>query len=106
MDMEKVIKGLRHCTSHDDGRDKFGGVGKCGGCPYYGHDCTDKMKKDALALLEEKEAIKLLKPDPVNPISHYNKLLKETLYWCGKCERSIQKGDHYCPECGRQVKWK
>lgn len=50
---EKVIKGLEHCTSHDDGRDKFGGVGKCGGCPYYGHDCTDRMKKDALALLKE-----------------------------------------------------
>lgn len=51
------------------------------------------------------EAIKLLKPDPVEPISHYNKLLKETLYWCGKCERNLQKGDHYCPKCGRPVKW-
>lgn len=56
MNREKVIKGLEHCTSHDDGRDKFGGVGKCGGCPYYGHDCTDRMKKDALAVLEEQEA--------------------------------------------------
>ncbi|MBO7663835.1 MAG: hypothetical protein J6U01_10730 [Clostridia bacterium] len=55
MDREKVIKGLEHCTSHDDGRDKFGGVGKCGGCPYYGHDCTDRMKKDAIALLQEQE---------------------------------------------------
>ena len=55
MKREKVIKGLLHCTSYDDGRDKFGGVGKCGGCPYYGHDCTDRMKNDALALLKEQE---------------------------------------------------
>ena len=55
MDMEKVIKGLEHCTSFDDGRDKFGGVGKCGGCPYYGHDCTDRMKTDALALLKKQQ---------------------------------------------------
>ena len=57
MDREKVIKGLWHCTSHDDGRDKFGSVGKCGGCPYYGHDCTDRMKKDALAMLNEQPQI-------------------------------------------------
>ena len=57
MDREKVIKGLEHCTSHDDGRDKFGGVGKCVGCPYYGHDCTGRMKKDALALLKEQPEI-------------------------------------------------
>lgn len=55
MDRKKVIKGLEHCTSFDDGRDKFGGVGKCGGCPYYGHDCADRMKKDALALLKEQD---------------------------------------------------
>ena len=57
MDREKVIKGLEHCTSHDDGRDKFGGVGKCGGCPYYGHDCKDRMEKDAIELIKEQEVI-------------------------------------------------
>ena len=76
MDREKVIKGLEHCTSHDDGRDKFGGVGKCGGCPYYGHDCTDRMKKDALALLKEQKA-------------EHRRLLS----WLGKFCRHIDNGD-------------
>ena len=71
---EKVIEGLRHCTSHDDGRDKFGGVGKCGGCPYYGHDCTGRMKKDALALLKEQENAS--KRNPVIVCPHCGKRVK------------------------------
>ena len=83
MDREKVIKGLRHCTSHDDGRDKFGGVGKCGGCPYYGHDCTDRMKMDALALLKEWEAVVRCK-DCKECYFASNRIQSEQTFACGK----------------------
>ena len=51
-DKEKVIKGLEHCT------DIFK---KCeDGCPYYNKielpECN-RLKKDALALLKEQEAV-------------------------------------------------
>ena len=52
-DIEKVIKGLEQCTSREFDGDKFGGVGKCGGCPYYRLGCTDRLKHDALVLLKE-----------------------------------------------------
>lgn len=55
MDNAKVIKGLEHCTSHERDGDKFGGIGKCGGCPYYGYDCVDRLKSDALALIKEQK---------------------------------------------------
>ena len=53
MDDEKVIKGLEHCTSNGRDSDKFGGIGKCRGCPYYGYDCVDRLKSDALSLIKD-----------------------------------------------------
>ena len=89
---EKVVEGLRHCTSHNDGRDKFGGVGKCGGCPYYGHDCTDRMKTDALALLQEQEAVK----PRVSTVEQR----------CGNCNKVIEMdGWKACPWCGKMIDW-
>ena len=54
-DREKVKKGLKHCLSYDNQGDKFGGVGKCGGCVYYGNDCTRRIKEDAFSVIEEQE---------------------------------------------------
>ena len=50
--------------------------------------------------------LKLLKEqEPVEPISRFNKLLNETIYWCGKCEAHIEKNQSYCGCCGQEVKW-
>ena len=96
--MEKVIKGLEHCTSFDDGRDKFGGVGKCGGCPYYGYDCTDRMKKDALALLNEQDAV-----EPTLIREGRNKYYNN--YVCPRCDNDVVYEQNYCSECGVKFMW-
>ena len=63
-DREKVIRGLKQCTS-------FGEIGltedECNDCPYYGESyktglCWVEMNRDALALLKEhQEQIETLK---------------------------------------------
>ncbi len=49
VDLEKVIKGLEHCSSGDG----------CKGCPYSqsenGHVCSFNCIREALALLKEHE---------------------------------------------------
>ena len=47
MDREKVVKGLECCT----------GLGCHHGCEYLNNGCTELLKKDALALLKEQEAV-------------------------------------------------
>lgn len=100
---EKVIKGIEHCTSHDDGRDKFGGVGKCGGCPYYGCDCTDRMKKDALVLLKEQEPHM---PNGQSCESVY-RVMEIYIGYCPRCGKKINSEDNRkaCGHCGQAVKW-
>ena len=84
-DLEKVIKGLEHCSS-DDG---------CKGCPYSknesGHVCSVVCLRDAIALLKEQE--------PVKPIR------LENWYKCPSCSGNIVSNMEYCPRCGRKVKW-
>lgn len=49
IDMEKVVKGLKHCDFVDFPCYEVG-------CPYYqSNNCTDELKNDILALLKEQE---------------------------------------------------
>ena len=95
-DREKVIKALEFCTSPKI-------VYTCyGECPYAVADdeykCTE-MKRDALALLKEQEA--------VEPINSYG------TFRCGKCRNIVGYNDghgrgyqnKFCSECGQAVKW-
>ena len=92
IDREKVVKGL---YAH--------GYRDCKSCPYWGSGengkslCT-QLAREAFAMLKKQE--------PVEPISRFNKLLSETIYWCGKCEAHIEKNQSYCGCCGQEVKWK
>lgn len=51
-------------------------------------------KNIALALLKEQK--------PVKPILS----VKDRCYYCGNCdETEVKTYDHYCPRCGRELKW-
>ena len=51
-------------------------------------------KNIALALFKEQE--------PVKPILS----VKDRCYYCGNCdETEVKTYDHYCPRCGRELKW-
>ena len=95
IDREKVIKGL---YAH--------GYKDCKSCPYwgaveYGKSLCTQLAKEAFTLLKEPEAV-----EPISrQISKFNKLLNETIYWCGKCKAPIEKNQSYCGCCGRKVKW-
>lgn len=94
---EKVIKGL-HCCSHTDGVN-------CIYCPYDndGEDCTALMSMDVLELLKEHEAVE---PKQVD-------VYGEDEWWgfvcvCPDCKTewmSEKDATHFCPNCGRPVKW-
>ena len=122
-DMEKVIVGIEHC-------DRLG----CSMCPYKpgGYtpmDCRIQLMRDAFALLkEQQEQIdKLLEESASNAemAEGLKELLKEQetkstvesrLFHCEKCgygiddiylsnEHDFDVYPHYCPNCGRKVKW-
>lgn len=62
------------------------------------NDYTDDELKmfahDALVLLKGKE--------PVKPILS----VKDRCYYCGNCDEiEVKTYDHYCPRCGRELKW-
>ena len=94
IDRKKVIKGLEHC--------EFGGSSPCyeNECPYYqSHDCTDELKNDILAMLEEQETVD-----------------KNTGKWknghCSCCGEDVSsmldtwtnvQSFLYCPECGAKM---
>ena len=97
MEMEKVIKGLENCITGFDCPPE---------CPYL-DDCNDLMKpmfvelaKDALALLKEQEAT-TFKPHYIDEYGKHFICGVE----CGACHKEISSTYHYCPWCGRQVKW-
>ena len=94
VEREKVIKGLAHCTRPSE-------VGKggnfCMDCPYtepIGFNqfkCNgQQMKKDALALIKEQEAVK--------PTWGRGKP------FCGACGLRIH-GGKFCSECGKPIAW-
>jgi len=93
MDREKVIKGLEVCTS----KPRY-----CTDCPYKANCCLDSQEvmEDALALLKEKEAT-TFKPHYIDKYSKHFICGVE----CGACHKEISSTYHYCPWCGRSVKW-
>lgn len=96
-DLEKVIHGLE-CCAH---------IGNCLICPYLSdHDspvtqrCDLSLMIDALALLKGQE--------PMIPIKVRVNTLEEFdgIYKCRSCGQYILlRGQKYCYECGREVKW-
>ena len=91
-DREKVIKGLKLCrVGHCDYR-----------CPYVSINvgCQNKLSDDAIALLEEQEAVEPKKESDGNPG-------KWASWWyvCGNCGEVIDQHDMYCRYCGHEVKW-
>lgn len=79
-DRKKVINALGRCESYGYCEDKR--------CPYYKDtSCLESMRKDALELLKEQEAVK-----PMNGLL------------CGQCGCIIYQDANYCYNCGRKVK--
>lgn len=55
----------------------------------------EEGRRIALALLKEPEAV-----EPILSV-------KDRCYYCGNCdETEVKTYDHYCPRCGRALKWK
>ena len=94
-DKEKVIRGLKACSAC---------LGSCPPeCPYYSHtvSCTGiQLKKDALALLEDRK-----------PIITTSDLTGRKFYKCANCgchfEMDFDKPRkvRVCRFCGQGVKW-
>lgn len=88
-DMEKVIKGLEHCS--EDG---------CDGCPYE-PDCLMadgfELARDALELLKEQETI-------FEKDGHHIRCAHCNSYWCSTDREGNAFPTNYCPECGKAVK--
>lgn len=93
-DREKVENGLNICTSAEP----------CNGCPYLGErNCNLAMVKDALDLLKEQDAVE---PKQVD-------LYGNDEWWglvcvCPDCNAewmTDKANTHFCPNCGKSVKW-
>lgn len=86
-DIEKVIKGLEHCSDRTNRR--------CNPtCPYHESDfCNSELAQDAL---------ELLKQSPVEPFKKDDHHL-----YCGVCglRLSTKRRTRYCQGCGRAVDW-
>ena len=101
VDIEKVIKGLAHCTRPlEMGR----GGNFCMDCPYtepigfYKFKCnSQQMKKDALELLKEhkKKQTSVEKEMEGGGNSWW--------YVCPECHSAIDIKDTYCRYCGQRV---
>ena len=100
-DAQRILKGLECCGSKEHchfGED---------GCPFFfpenPDDCTSRLARAALALLNKQEAI-----EPHLDVDEWK---------CGKCGHDLEHqemlGDNvlfhelynYCPNCGKAVKW-
>lgn len=110
-DCEKVMKGLKCCIlrNPDD-------HARCSQCSY-GGNCVNRLKMDALELLDEQqETISSLQvtirklsaaleekaeQEPVKP-----KYTTKSIYsWkCGVCNEPFDRTANYCSQCGRPVK--
>ena len=92
MDREKLIEALDKC---------YGQPETCGvsSCPYWDLrdpycECEDRMRKDAIALLEENE------PQQAE--------LRNTTWYCPRCKNPVTIFDYgefnkYCGFCGQRV---
>lgn len=94
-DREKVIKGLKELEGFLF--KEYTNIKAEESKIYY-----DRFKSlsDAIDLLKEQE------PTTVKPhyIDKYSKLFV-CGFECGSCHKEISGTYHYCPHCGRQVKW-
>ena len=93
-DIEKVIKGLNECIEHIR-KNKFNKI------PCWGN-CQSAMI-DAVAMLKEQEAV-----EPKQVGLYGNDEWLGLVCVCPDCkaEWMSDKADtHYCPKCGRSVKW-
>ena len=62
-------------------------------------DLTVDGGDDILAMLKEQEAI----PVDTNVIGAFNGDVE--VYCCRNCRLVLDLKYHYCPNCGRQIKW-
>ena len=96
-DRGKVMDALRHCIFPHEGVV----INPCDGCPYKGsYDCTDRMKSDCLKLLKKQEAKQV--------VLHVDDEWYGPVLECPDCKAewmSDKVDTHYCPHCGRTVKW-
>ena len=95
--LEKVIKGLEHCTV----------CGGCYDCPYTDCGsctpfCKENLMRDALALLKAQESVK-----PVMCEAHAQGA-NDVWYECSGCGGYLgiyRNSKKVCDKCGRPVKW-
>ena len=86
-DREKVIKALEYCISGD-----------CISCFYRQQCIKTGIKRDALVLLKEQEAVEAtLIREGWN--KHYND------YVCPRCDNEVVYEQNYCSECGVGFIW-
>jgi len=92
-DRKKVIKGMEICYCPPS---------KCEDCPYNDieENCNDALCSDTLTLLKEMEAV----PVDTKMIGIPNGEDIE-VYCCRDCRTVLDPAFHYCPNCGREVKW-
>ena len=96
---QKVIKGIDICLQRFRCRED---------CPYYNYEkigCMEQLREDALALLKEQEAKKVLQ---IRNVAY------RTIGYCPSCGRGLDSyhdgnsGEHithFCYNCGQAVKW-
>lgn len=112
---EKVIKGLAACMPQTEEEATI----SCAGCPYNGHPCGgDYQDNDhvnlPVAMIEDIRAL-LKAQEPVKPVP----AIDDVGDWlCGNCYQSVVGTEeldasgfvpvkfNFCPNCGREVKWK
>ena len=72
---------------------------RCAECPYYENqsECSDLLCKDALELL--------LKDEYAARAVIWQGEAGDHWYACEACNKPINPGWKYCPECGRELKW-
>ena len=88
-ELEKVITGLECCSVKQS----------CSGCPWMGIDCNDRLHLAALELLKEQEAI----PVDTKVIGFASGDIE--VHCCRDCRTILDPAFHYCPNCGKAVKW-
>ena len=98
--LDKVIKGLEHCSQ---------GVNvSCYECPYrnFGEippDCVDKCRilQDAVELLKEQETNVSIVDTKIVGFPQGDK----EVYCCGDCKSVLNDSFGFCPFCGAKLDW-